>query len=661
MARRVLTEYHPMESEMWFQLNAQGIPQVSMGGTLKPLLVPKHPSEAKSKGVQQYMGSTWRSESMSFLEFLRKASQKGEVQKYVRKAHQASRSTESIAAFANAYAPRGGVLVAATLNSRFSDAFYWQWCQLHVPFRNLNDLWHPHAALVPQAYQGFAVSLLLRPDFWRAEENIRADMELEGLQESYMLSNLAMVRAHTTIVDAYIAGDLQDDVDEPPPRMAHMERAHGLGPTNLPIAAEQWHAIETIRKRVEVATSEAWGDEYFGEPPAALPKTPYAVLGPAGSGKSTAVKLAIKEALAAPTPARAIVVCPTAMLASTYRQELPDVDVDTIHGAFRIFRPLEETFDLMGSFDLIVVEELGQLSQKTFERLIALWDYADRRPVLVFLGDFAQLRGMDPSSATDSARWWEVKKFHLREMRRCECPELQWKLELLRSASPSRGDLLNILRGHRAPSWGAQSALGWNRPVDHDTLVAVFQENPETTFVAISRWAVEMANAAALEASFGRRAPDAWVPGDPESDPENYWGPEMISGRPPDLPVHVGMRVTFTKNIHKERDYVNGMQGVVRRIHATGILVETATKKFVMVYPWTDQHGVTFYPVRLGYATTLMKVQGATLDHVTIWLDTPEIEAAGYVALSRVRRDADWKFVGQLAAAHFRPATRPAG
>ena len=65
----------------------------------------------------------------------------------------------------------------------------------------------------------------------------------------------------------------------------------------------------------------------------------------------------------------------------------------------------------------------------------------------------------------------------------------------------------------------------------------------------------------------------------------------------------------------------------------------------------------TFLPIRVGYAVNLHKVQGATLDHVTLWLDAPYVEAAGYVALSRVRRDADWRFIGVLSTDHFVPAS----
>ena len=58
------------------------------------------------------------------------------------------------------------------------------------------------------------------------------------------------------------------------------------------------------------------------------------------------------------------------------------------------------------------------------------------------------------------------------------------------------------------------------------------------------------------------------------------------------------------------------------------------------MFPWTDpENGYAFYPMRPAYASTLMKMQGATLSHMTIWLDTPGVEAAGYVALSRVQHD----------------------
>ena len=53
------------------------------------------------------------------------------------------------------------------------------------------------------------------------------------------------------------------------------------------------------------------------------------------------------------------------------------------HGAFALWKPEQETLELMMPYDLIVVEELGQLSESIFERLIRLWQAAEAIPALV--------------------------------------------------------------------------------------------------------------------------------------------------------------------------------------------------------------------------------------------------------------------------------------
>ena len=124
--------------------------------------------------------------------------------------------------------------------------------------------------------------------------------------------------------------------------------------------------------------------------------------------------------------------------------------------------------------------------------------------------------------------------------------------------------------------------------------------------------------------------------------------------------LYKGMKVMLTKNLNKPGDYVNGMTGVVdsvSQISKNGVIVLTKTNKYVAVYPYTDPGTwIRYYPMRPGYATTLHKVQGATLKHATFWLDVPNMEAAGYVALSRVQKDDDWRFIGHLTRHHFAPA-----
>ena len=92
-------------------------------------------------------------------------------------------------------------------------------------------------------------------------------------------------------------------------------------------------------------------------------------------------------------------------------------------------------------------------------------------------------------------------------------------------------------------------------------------------------------------------------------------------------------------------------------INHAGVRVRTDTGWIVMVFPWTSGDRSVFHPLRLGYASTLMKLQGATIGHLTIWFGVPNIEAAAYVALSRVRKDRDWQFVGNPGVHHFTPSS----
>lgn len=93
-----------------------------------------------------------------------------------------------------------------------------------------------------------------------------------------------------------------------------------------------------------------------------------------------------------------------------------------------------------------------------------------------------------------------------------------------------------------------------------------------------------------------------------------------------------------------------------------GILVRMDNDNVIMIFPAHDfspsgiATGPAYFPIRLGYSVTLHKIQGATLPHVTIWLDVPFVRAAGYVAISRVQFDKNWRFVGQLTPLHFLPA-----
>lgn len=488
-------------------------------------------------------------------------------------------------------------------------------------------------------------------------------MRLEGDTEVHIQNVLAMMEGHKAVIDGYLSGEWTLEAQpQPPPAVAAASMAGPRQENELDVeqnvvlnAIKDMWALE--RRYPEDVTAEEL-EQFMKKPLQQAPRQmrPLCVLGPAGSGKSTAVQVAIRRAAAA--GAHIGIACPTGVLASTYREQFPDLDVDTLHGMFLLHLPENQAYDTMSSFDFIVIDEVGQLSQETFERLMRLWDNAERRPALVFVGDFHQLRGMDTTRATDSARWRQVVQRHLRAMRRCQCQDLKWKLELLRTAKPSKDQLHRMLRGHRAmPDRGP----GYSPEPTNLDMQAMLSETPHTTFVTVTRRATAILNNLALEVLFAEAMPLGTAAVDPESNLENYDDRgRLIAMEPLQLPIFVGARVTLTKNIDKARDFVNGMTATVVGMKRSSVVVQTKTGHVLTVFPYRDEEkgGEACLPLRVGYATTLQKIQGATLDHATIWLDVANIEAAGYVALSRVRRDADWRFLGHLTPHHI--SRRPA-
>ena len=86
---------------------------------------------------------------------------------------------------------------------------------------------------------------------------------------------------------------------------------------------------------------------------------------------------------------------------------------------------------------------------------------------------------------------------------------------------------------------------------------------------------------------------------------------------------------------------------------AVEVLTETNFR--VMVWPDMGLGGITYYPLKGGYSDTIIKFQGAELQHVTAFLDAPRVPGAAYTALSRVSFGKDFLSGGLVTAAHFQP------
>eukprot|EP00971_Amphidinium_carterae_P276365 5484135-Amphidinium_carterae.1 len=74
------------------------------------------------------------------------------------------------------------------------------------------------------------------PHFWRDEVAVRAELELHAMRDNFVQSNLAMIAAHTEVVDLYLSGRLVIGRDEIPTRRVQ----HGGRSLPSQLHDEQW-------------------------------------------------------------------------------------------------------------------------------------------------------------------------------------------------------------------------------------------------------------------------------------------------------------------------------------------------------------------------------------------------------------------------------------
>ena len=108
----------------------------------------------------------------------------------------------------------------------------------------------------------------------------------------------------------------------------------------------------------------------------------------------------------------------------------------------------------------------------------------------------------------------------------------------------------------------------------------------------------------------------------------------------------------------KRSGYVNGMVGTLKMYENTTIYLQTDSK-LVPVFPeHQPKTGKLYYPICPFHTTTVHKIQGQTLSHVTIVFDKEYIAPGiGYVAISRVRSLKDVVPLLRVTKNHFRPIT----
>lgn len=318
--------------------------------------------------------------------------------------------------------------------------------------------------------------------------------------------------------------------------------------------------------------------------------------------------------------------------------------------------------------DILVIDEVSMLTPELLEkldqvaRIVRMKDLPMGGLQIVFVGDFYQLPPVvkaedgrrEMKFVFESPLWKEIVR---------ETIQLQ---QIVRQADPAFQQVLHeARRGELSPQsisiLKSRQGLDWQNELIRPTLL--FTRRAE----------VDLVNEKNFKALQGERrpftvetvfAPFETLRGLTEQSPNVKRAIEKLDKDSPyvsELVLAVGAQVMLLMNKYPEAGLVNGSRGVVVGFDATGApLVQFRRGSPVPIAATTwesDEIEGVFrkqIPLRLAYAITIHKAQGATLDCALIDIGTSTFEyGQAYVALSRVK-SLECLYIWDIEATAFR-------
>ena len=370
------------------------------------------------------------------------------------------------------------------------------------------------------------------------------------------------------------------------------------------------------------------------------------VAGGPGTGKTEVVIAATNKALR--SGCKVLIAGPIGLLVSMYRTKLPphpNLTMETLHSAFQVVRDKDAPYVPPGRlrhFDLIIFDEISQIEAEVWEKLKVALSELQPGPFVVFVGDFQQLQPIHggPCLREDLRTQVEQGELPLVVLQhhpgaRSVDPLMLNFLEGVRKVQPSRQSLCDFFEGRIWPANIAQAV--WNARNIED------EEHCTFTFLTVTNKGAAAFNHARLWLSFpwAARAIEAGqgIPTDKET-----------------VVLEEGMRLRLTWNVDKTRGFVNGQTGIVRAVLRPDVFVLLSDQgTSILVHP-ISVRGRKFLPVTYGWATTMRRAQGSTLDRVCLSFDRRVADRGyAYVGLSRVKMQAHVYHFGKLRRTDWRP------
>ncbi len=326
------------------------------------------------------------------------------------------------------------------------------------------------------------------------------------------------------------------------------------------------------------------------------------VVGKAGAGKTTALAAAVGAWTRAGHDVCGVALSARAAMGLGDGAGIPATTIA------RFVRDLDAGGARLNDRSVVVVDEAGMVGTRSLAGLVGRCDAAGAKLVLV--GDHRQLPEIEAGGAF-AALVHRIGAAHLTENRRQEQAWERLALDELRHGDPDHGlgAFIENDRAHAAPTVReamAAMVAAWATATATGERVAM---------LAVNRRDVDALNAMARAELRSRGELGADV--------------AVVDG----LELAIGDRVLCLRN-DRARDIANGTLGLVDGVdERTGVTMTTA--RGVRQLPWSyveDGH------LAHGYATTIHKSQGATVDRAFVLATASLTREAGYVAMSRARR-----------------------
>ena len=470
-------------------------------------------------------------------------------------------------------------------------------------------------------------SAVFHPDVGKLLEQMSSELFLRGIGSDRLATFKA--RIHSCVL---LLLQVRDGLEDPATWSARRISA----PPQRNWSAEQQVVLDYIQKGTRVSDAASMENS----------NRILHVSGGPGTGKTEVIIAAVRQALE--DGCRVLIAGPIGLLVSMYRLRLPNAEnltMETIHSAFRMVRDADAAYSPPGrlrQYDLIIFDEVSQVDAEVWKKLKTALGELSPCPFVVFVGDFQQLQPLagGPQLQRDLEREIHegniptVKLLH-HEAARSVDPTMLDFLETARVRQPTRESLLEFFQS-RIWSSNIQDAVRVAKEIEDAngkefTFLTV--TNPRAAALNLARLALEYpAEAQILEAGGG-------IPADV--------GKVVIAP---------GMRVRLTHNVDKDRGFVNGNTGIVRGVLRKDVfLMQSAQGLPILVHPITYK-GRKFLPVAYGWATTIRRVQGATLERIVLWFDRPLPDRGyAYVGLSRAKRRQDVFLMGRIRRTDWRP------